>query len=316
MARPLRLEYPDAVYHITSRGNEGRPIFRTDEDRLTFLTLLQEVVRRFGWSVSAWTLMTNHFHLVIQTPQPNLSKGMQWLNGKFAGGFNRRHKRKGHLFEGRFKARIIEDGLYRAEVLRYVVLNPVRAKMVERPEDYVWSSYRATVGLEEAPSWFDLASALSLFNGSTTLYQEFVLAKLHSEECLWDQAINGIFLGSEEWAKLMRTELESKLRSTDHPTKQRAIGRPSMHTIIKAVGKVVGQSGSAIRNMRGGAQRMLVAWIGWYEGWITLRTIAACLRLRSEGHISRLIRQCDRSFAFDPILLGQMDEAIAALRRS
>jgi REP element-mobilizing transposase RayT len=107
MARPLRIEFAGAVYHVTSRGNERRPTFRTNQDRLTFLRFLGETVERFGWSLTAWVLMTNHFHLVIRTAEPNLSRGMQWLNGRYAGWFNRTHHRSGHLFQGRFHAFLI-----------------------------------------------------------------------------------------------------------------------------------------------------------------------------------------------------------------
>jgi REP element-mobilizing transposase RayT len=297
-----------------SRGNDGQPIFRNDDDRIAFLAYLEKAVRRFGWVISAWVLMSNHFHIIIETPNRNLSKGMQWVKGSYAIRFNRRHKRRGHLFEGRFKAHLIEDGLYRAEALRYVVLNPVRAKMVERPEDYVWSSYRATAGLEAAPAWLDLKAALNLFDGAPVHYQEYVESKITSEERLWDNAINGMYLGSEEWAKTVRVVVESKPRSTDHPAKQRAVGRPKMPTIVAAVAKVAGRSVDEIRQTRGCATRMLVAWIGWHEGLVTLRTIAASLRLRSEGHISNLIRRCERAFSSDTTLLGHMDGAIAALR--
>ena len=112
MARPLRLEFSGAVYHLTSRGNEQRPIFRSNADRLAFLRFLAIAVKRFGWSVTAYVLMTNHFHLVVQTPEPNLSKGMHWLNGKYAGWFNKKYKRWGHLFGGRFKAKLVEKETY------------------------------------------------------------------------------------------------------------------------------------------------------------------------------------------------------------
>jgi REP element-mobilizing transposase RayT len=136
MARPLRLEFADALYHVTSRGNERRPIFRTIRDRQQFLLFLGIAVKRFGWSLTAWTLMTNHYHLVMQTPDPNLSKGMHWLNSRYANWFNRTHGRCGHLFQGRFKALLVDREAYFAEVLRYVVLNPVRANLCARPEEY------------------------------------------------------------------------------------------------------------------------------------------------------------------------------------
>lgn len=203
MARPLRIEFPGALYHLTSCGNERRNIFRSDRDRRAFLAFLGVAAKRFGWSVTAWVLMSNHFHLVIQTLEPNLSRGMHWLNSAYAGWFNRAYGRSGHLFQGRFKAFLIDKEAYFAEVLRYVVLNPVRAKMVERPEAYKWSSYRATAGLDKAPEWLDLDTLLPLFGGergpAQAACQDFVLAKIGCEDRLWDKLTNQLYLGSEAW---------------------------------------------------------------------------------------------------------------------
>jgi putative transposase len=318
MARPLRIEFPGAVYHVTSRGNEKRSIFKNDRDRKTFLAFLGETAERFGWSITAWVLMTNHLHLVLQTPEPNLSRGMHWLNGSYAGWFNHEHKRWGHLFGGRFKAFLVEKETYFTEVLRYVVLNPVRAGLATAPENYRWSSYRSTAGLDAAPDWLDVNAALTPFAPDTqlaqTYYREFVAAKVGSDDCLWDELINGIYLGTEPWAKKMRTVVETKPRSTDHPRLQRTVGRPKMHEVVAAVARAANVAASAIRETRGGCLRRLVAWIGWYEGLVTLRTIAASLRLRSEGHISGLIRRCDGEFAADPSLLGYLDQALAIVR--
>jgi len=318
MSRPLRLEFENALYHITSRGNERRSIFRSDRDRKTFLAFLGQTAQRFGWSITAYVLMTNHFHLVIQTPQPNLSRGMHWLNSTYAGWFNRSRKRCGHLFQGRFKAFLIEKEAYFAEVLRYVVLNPVRAHMVERPEDYKWSSYRATAGYNDAPDWLDLKSALEFFHPdrgeARANYKDFVCAKVDVDECLWSKLTNRIYLGTEEWTMKVRNIVETKPRSTDHPREQRAVGRPAMHQIVEAVGKAAGTSAAWVRETRGNALRRLAAWIGWYEGLITLRSIAAGLRLRSEGHISNLIRRCDREFGSSKELLGYLDAALVTLR--
>jgi putative transposase len=150
MARQLRLDFAGAVHHVTTRGNERRSIFHSNEDRRMFLQLLGVAAKRFQWIVAAYVLMTNHFHLLIETPEPNLSRGMQWLAGAYAMWFNRRHGRSGHLFQGRFHSFLVDRDEYFAEVLRYVVLNPVRAKLVAHPADYRWSSYRATAGLERA----------------------------------------------------------------------------------------------------------------------------------------------------------------------
>lgn len=318
MARPLRIEFAGALYHVTSRGNERRPIFRSDQDRWTFLALLEQAARRFRWSVAAYVLMTNHFHLVIQTADPNLSRGMQWLNGTYAAWFNHRHKRTGHLFQGRFHAFLVEKEAYFAELLRYVVLNPVRAKIVARPEDYQWSSYRATAGLEVAPMWLDLASALSWLTVEPAVanaaYREFVSEKIGCPDRLWDRVTNAMYLGSEPWTKRMRKLVESRPRSTDHPKPQRAVGRPDLRTIVKTVAAVGATSHEAVRSARGGPLRRLIAWLGWHEGLITLRSIAAALRLRSEGYVSNLIRRCDRELAADRQLLSHLDATLAILR--
>jgi putative transposase len=146
MSRPLRIEFPGAFYHVTSRGNARKKIFLNDIDRVSFIETLAWVVERFGWICHAYCLMDNHFHLLIETPMPNLSLGMRQLNGVYTQRFNRRHKRVGHLFQGRFKSILVEQDRYLLELCRYIVLNPVRAKMVAASEEYPWSSYRATVG--------------------------------------------------------------------------------------------------------------------------------------------------------------------------
>jgi REP element-mobilizing transposase RayT len=318
MARPLRIEIPGGTYHVTSRGNEKRSIFRTNKDRETFLQLLGEAVQRFGWNVTAWVLMSNHFHVVIQTPEPNLSRGMQWLLGSYVGIFNKRHRRSGHLFQGRFKSIIVEKERHFANLIRYVVLNPVRAGIVARPEDYRWSSYRSSAALAEAPKWFDMNAVLESFGGDNDLgraaYRQFVLDNLGVDDPLWQELNNGIYLGSEQWAKLMREHVESKPRSTDHPVVQRAVGRPKMHEIVAAVAKAASVTAEAIREIRGHPLRALIVWLGWHEGLQTLRAIAASLRLRSEGHMSNLVRRCAERFSVDRELLGLHDAVIAALR--
>ena len=126
MARPLRLDHAGAVWHLTSRGNERREIFREDEDRERFLRILAGVVKRFRWRVHAYVLMGNHYHLLVDTPEPTLSRGMKHLNGVYTQNFNRRHRRVGHLLQGRFKAILVERESHLLELTRYVVLNPVR----------------------------------------------------------------------------------------------------------------------------------------------------------------------------------------------
>ncbi len=155
MTRPLRIEYAGAVYHITSRGNEKKAVFKDDQDRINFLNTLQHVNKRYNWLCHAYCMMDNHYHLLIETPDGNLALGMRQLNGVYTQLFNKRHQRTGHLFQGRYKSILIQKDSHLLEVCRYVVLNPVRARMVERPEVWKWSSYRATAGRELPATWPD-----------------------------------------------------------------------------------------------------------------------------------------------------------------
>ena len=150
MARPLRIEYAGALYHVTSRGDGREEIYLQDDDRAMFLGVLGEVCRRFNWMVHAYCLMGNHYHLLVETPDSNLSKGMRHLNGVYTQRFNRNQGRVGHVFQGRFKAILVEKENYLLELARYIVLNPVRARMVRSAKEWPWSSYGATAVLSDA----------------------------------------------------------------------------------------------------------------------------------------------------------------------
>ena len=156
MARPLRIQFPGALYHVTARGNERKAIVRDDKDRRSFRAHLGRGVSRFDWRLRAWCLMTTHYHLVVETPKPNLARGLQWLNSAYAQWFNRRHVRYGHLFGGRYAAVLVEEERHALEACRYVVLNPVRAGICADPADWPWSSYRASAGLEPPPPFLSL----------------------------------------------------------------------------------------------------------------------------------------------------------------
>jgi REP element-mobilizing transposase RayT len=142
MSRPVRIQFEGALYHITSRGDRREAIYEDDEDRSAFLKTLGEVTETFNWICHAYCLMTNHYHLVVETPDGNLSKGMRQLNGVYTQASNRRHQRTGHLFQGRYKAILVDADAYLLELTRYVVLNPVRAGMVSAPGLWSWSSYQ------------------------------------------------------------------------------------------------------------------------------------------------------------------------------
>jgi putative transposase len=224
MARPLRLEFPGALYHVTSRGDGREDIYLSDDDRIAWLTVLGRVCVRFNWVCHAYCLMTNHYHIVIETPDANLSRGMRQLNGVYTQSFNRAHRRVGHVFQGRFKAILVEKDSYLLELARYVVLNPLRAKMVRRIEQWPWSSYRATCHLATNPDWLNTDFILAQFGAqrarAITKYAAFV-HEGRGLPSVWDGLKGQIFLGSERFIKKMEVVSANKPSLAEIPRAQR-----------------------------------------------------------------------------------------------
>jgi len=210
MARPLRVEYPGAVYHVTSRGNAQADIYLDDSDRETFLETLAGVIHRFGWVCHAYCLMSNHYHLVIETSKPNLALGMRQLNGVYTQRFNRSHLRVGHIFQGRYKAILVERDAYLLELSRYVVLNPVRAKMVEVVREWPWSSYRATAGLAACPLWLSRDWLLSQFGNSPRRAEDHYIRFVHEGIGLgsvWNELSQQMYLGSDSFIERIKADV-------------------------------------------------------------------------------------------------------------
>lgn len=155
MSRPLRIEFAGALYHVTSRGNRQEDIYHDDADRHLFLKTLGNVCAVYNWRCHSFCLMSNHYHLLVETPDANLSKGMRQLNGVYSQSYNRKYKRVGHVFQGRYKAIHVEKESYLLELSRYIVLNPVRAEMVRSAEEWPWSSYRPTVRQLQGFGWLN-----------------------------------------------------------------------------------------------------------------------------------------------------------------
>lgn len=235
MARPLRIAYEGAVYHLTSRGNEKQDIYKSDTDRKFFLRTLSYVVKRFKWVCHAYCLMTNHFHLLIETPLANVSEGMRQLNGIYSAFFNRTHRRVGHLFQGRFKGILVEKQSYALELCRYIPLNPVRAGICAHPADYPWSSYQAVRGLTPRPSFLNVEWTLRQFCDDLHLaqqrYEQFVLDGVG--KCPWDDLKAQIYLGSEAFIKKMQTHEDD---SKEIPKIQRfpnSTERPGLSDLLR-----------------------------------------------------------------------------------
>lgn len=209
MARPLRIEFEGALYHVTSRGNEKGIVYTDDRDRVKFLSLIKKGYRRYGYFLRAHVLMGNHYHLLVETPNANLSKAMHDLNGSYTSYFNHRHKRSGHLFQGRYKAILVEKDAYLLELSRYIHLNPVRAGLVNAPEDYDWSSYKVYLGLRPAGAWLKTDLILNEFSHEPAAamkhYKEFVMAGTEKEvRSPLKQAHGGLILGSQEFIDTIR----------------------------------------------------------------------------------------------------------------
>ncbi|BAU48576.1 toxin RelE [Sulfurifustis variabilis] len=234
MTRPLRIEFAGALYHVTTRGDRREPIFEDDDDRSKFLSVLAEVVDRFNWVCHAYCLMTNHYHLVVETPDGNLSKGMRQLNGMYTQASNRRHQRTGHLFQGRFKGILVDKDSYLLELTRYVVLNPVRAGMVKHPGKYPWSSYRAMVGEAPVPQWLATDGLLAQFGKrraeARRRYGQFVLEGI-DKGSIWTGLRQQIYLGDERFVERMQRKAELHGDELSIPRAQRRAPAPSLAVI-------------------------------------------------------------------------------------
>ncbi|MEI6511381.1 MAG: transposase [Candidatus Uhrbacteria bacterium] len=249
MSRPLRIEYPGALYHVTSRGNEKKPIFRRDSDRAAFLQILADVSNVHNLVVYAYCLMGNHYHLLVETVDGNLSVAMRDLNGAYSQRFNKVHGRVGHLLQGRYKAFLVEEDAYLAEVARYVVLNPVRAGMVGVPGRWKWSSYRATAGTATAPPWLRIESVLGLFGPDVTAarkrYCEFVRKGI-GEASPFDDVEEGMILGSKPFVDWVYGQSEGREGVREFPRGERIVGRPSLATVFDGVVGRIERNGAIV----------------------------------------------------------------------
>jgi REP element-mobilizing transposase RayT len=235
MARPLRIQYDGAVYHITSRGNARNPIYKEEEDRRIFLEVLYRVNIRYNWVCHVYCLMNNHYHLIIETPEGNLSQGMRQLNGVYTQLYNKRHNRVGHIFQGRYKAILIQKGSYLLEASRYVVLNPVRAKALKDPGEWKWSSYCGTAGKEKPHPCLTTDWILGQFGSkrrkSEKKYSEFVMAGIGEE--IWKDVKGQSILGGEEFIERFLNHVKGYEEEKEIPKSQRYIGRPGIAKLLK-----------------------------------------------------------------------------------
>lgn len=302
MARALRIERPGGRYHITARGNERKDIFRDDTDHFHFLELLGQLGERFGARVHAYVLMDNHYHLMVETPEANLSRAMHWFNAGYCIWFNRRHRRNGHLLQGRFAAFIVEDDAGWQELARYVHLNPVRvaplrldksaraasragagdgpslalvAERLRTLREFRWSSYPGYAGYRQPLNWVCRQPLASLCGGRSPEEQTAALRsytegalRQGAMEPLWERVVDGIALGSVAFAQRLRRAARGNLR--EQKSLRGPPGVASWLQIVSTLEQAKGQSWSSFVNLHGDWGRDAALWLGRRAGRLKL----------------------------------------------
>jgi len=279
MTRPLRIEFNGALYHITSRGNARQAIFLKGEDFADFLKILHSVVKRYNFLLHAYCLMNNHYHLLVETPEGNLSKGMRQLNGLYAQRFNQKHRRVGHLLQGRYKAILVDKENYLLELCRYIVLNPVRAGIVKDPKDYRWSSYQGTSGEQKIPGLFSdwiLSQFAKERRKASIQYQTFVLSGIKEASPL-GKVKGQLYLGKDTFMDQIGHLLPGKDKLKEIPRKQRYINRLPLREVL---------------NYQNKNQRDQVIYIAHLQYAYTLKEIAEYLGIHYTT-VSRAVKRIE-----------------------
>jgi len=304
MARPLRIEYPGAIHHVMSRGNLRRSVFEDERDYQRFLQGLEQTVGRFGWDLLSFALMPNHFLLFLRTPQPNLSRGMQYLVSGYANWYTKRHRRPGHLTQGRFKAALVEDERYFWTVSRYVHLNPVRGKrpLAAHPADWPWSSYPGYARRRDRVGWVAYEAIYSAWQGEMggshpeAAYRRFIAEGLATmPEDPFREAVGGWLLGSPKFVERVRAGMTSPRNPAAVPAARRLAGY-DYRAVLAAVAEHYGIAvDSFLRQRSGAVSRDLAAWLARELTPVTLQELSAAFGLTHPDSVRNLIRRADRA---------------------
>lgn len=346
MARALRIERAGAWYHVTACGNERRTIYRDDRDRRHFCQLLAEAVEVFAWKIHAYVLMDNHFHLLMETPIPNLGRGMQWLNVSYSVWFNRHHQRSGRLFQGRYRAILVDPAAWALELSRYIHLNPVRvgrlgldkrarqqdraggggrpdgAMVKERTaalRGYSWSSYRAYLGLEKAPAWLTrelLGRQSRAGHGQTVAetYRHFVESPMRQGmlESPWEKLTARTILGGAQFVRKMEQLLKGNRRRQTGARQLRS--RPKISQIIAVVERVKGRRWEGFRDRYGDWGRDLVLYLGRRHCGLTVKELGEAVGGMDYMSASVAIHRLGRRLEKDTALRAALTRCRAGLK--
>jgi len=297
VARPWRIAYEGAYYHILSRGNEGREIFYGDEDKRLFLDTIGEMSDQFDVDVFAFVLMSNHYHLLFRTNRANLSRAMQWLGLTYTRRFNNLHGRSGHLFQGRFKSILVENDAYAVELSCYIHRNPLRAKMVKRLIDYQWSSYPAYAYRRTAPEWLKMDMVLSVFSGPNPrkAYRKKVQSYAEEEKHLLEDFTHGLMVGTAEFVERIKSKYTSQKPHPEVPQQRGMVGMIDADEYLMRACALLGRDLGRFREMgrlygEEKEDRDLLAYLLWEKGAFTNEEIGAFFGV-SYSAISHIIRR-------------------------
>lgn len=345
MARPLRIERAGGWYHVGSRGIERRSIYRDDRDRTHWLEILGQTREMFGLRIHGYVMMGNHFHGLLETPEANLSRAMHWLNTSYTVWFNKRHQRVGPLFQGRYKAIVVEPEVWGLELSRYIHLNPVRVERfrlgkgrrkadrlgagpkptqdevrqrIKYLRDYRWSSYRSFIGLEKAPPWLETRQVLAWGGPSgkksqRQCYREYVegAARQGLMESPWEQLISGLALGSREWLEQVKASWDGGRR--EQPQSKGLELRPSLERVIKAVEEIKQEAWESFRDRHGDWGRDMVLYLARGQGGVSLSELGAAAGGTDYAAISVAIKRFGGKLERDKDLAREMKKVMQML---
>ena len=332
MARVPRIHIPGAWYHVTARGNERRSIFRGEGDYAQMVSLLEESVARFGLRLHGYVLMENHYHLMVESPEGNLSRAMQWLNVSYSVWFNLRHRRVGHLFQGRFKAIIVDPRLWGLVLSRYVHLNPLRTRRhsLSKPQrervstgkrkgataadigrrvvflnGYRWSSYRAFAGYEPEPPWLETAGVASLMEGDPRRWRSKYRALI--EEGIWEGAASPwpaveaqTVLGGVAMIEEVRTQIKEGRREI--VGKRAWKRRRTFQEVVAVVERHRGERWDDFRDRRGDSGREMVWWLARRHAGMTLRELGEKAGRTDYAAVGMALKRYELKMKKDPAL--------------
>ncbi len=344
MARALRVQWEGCWYHITSRGNERKAIFREDEDRRHFLELLGEMTVRFQTRLHVYTLMDNHYHLLLETLEANLAQAMQWLNSGYSGWFNRHHRRRGHFLQGRYQGIVVEPARRGLELSRYVHLNPIRVKgfnldkrtqrrnrrgvgrelggevwraRIEYLRSYRWSSYRAYIGLEAMPSWLTCGEVLRWMGGARErrgkAYREYVesAAREGLKQTPWEELRAQVALGEEEFVR--QVERHARGDDEEQPSVRGLRRRADFARVVKVVEQLRGERWQQFADRRGDWGRDLVLSLARRHCGLTLRELGKQVGMDRYSAVSKAIVRFQERIQSDAKLQAMQHKANSVL---